>query len=90
MNSAFFNLIYGYILPISIVAISYLLTIHLPSRARSSDLEFLQKKLKVGDKVICSGGMIGTVFQKDGSIVILSTFDGSLIEVALQHVVKQI
>ncbi len=90
MDSAFFNLIYGYLLPITTVVVSYLVTIYFLAKAKNSELNLLQKKLRVGDKVICSGGIVGTIFQKDSSFVILSTFDGSLIEVALQHVIKQI
>ena len=54
----------GYFLPIFVII--YLIAIH-PQRQRQKQLDKMIKELKKGDKVLTSGGIIGTVIGLDDS-----------------------
>lgn len=79
----------SYIAPFFILVLIYYFNIFLPAKINNLSKVFLQKSLKVGDRVYTDGGIVGTVFQKKEDLIILSTFDGSLVEVMLNSVCKK-
>jgi preprotein translocase subunit YajC len=70
----------------AIFAIFYFLLIR-PARKRQRDVQKMLDELKAGDKVITSGGMLGTVMAVDRDIVQLRVADKVKVDVTKSSVV---
>ena len=79
-----------YLFPVVSLAIVYYFAIYLPAKLSNEECVYLQSTLKVGDKVATKGGLVGSVFQVSKSLVILSLFDGALVEVERESIFKKI
>ena len=70
-----------YLFPILGLGLAYYFGIYLPAIMQNTAQAYLQQTLKIGDKVVTKGGLIGTVFQTSKKIVVLSLLNGVLAEV---------
>jgi preprotein translocase subunit YajC len=77
----------GYFLPIFLII--YLLIIH-PQRKRQKDLEKMLAAVKKGDKVLTSGGIIGTVVGVDGNKAVLRIGEDIKVEFTKSAIVQVI
>ena len=59
-----------------------------PARRQQSTVSELQRNLAVGDRVVLSAGIFGTIAELDDSRVQLEIAPGTVIEVARQVVVR--
>lgn len=69
------SLLFPLLMIVGLFAIFYFLLIR-PNRRRRQDMERLQSNLAVGDEVMTSSGLYGTVAELDEKTVILETSDG--------------
>ncbi len=60
-----------------------------PARRQQSTVSELQRNLAVGDRVVLSAGIFGTIAELDDSRVQLEIAPGTVIEVARQVVVRR-
>jgi preprotein translocase subunit YajC len=60
-----------------------------PARRQQSTVSELQRNLAVGDRVVLSAGIFGTIAELDESRVRLEIAPGTVIEVARQVVVRR-
>ena len=60
-----------------------------PARRQQSTVSELQRNLAVGDRVVLSAGIFGTIVELDDSRVRLEIAPGTVIEVARQVVVRR-
>ena len=75
------NLLFALLPWILIFGVFYLLII-VPQRRRQRDLQNTISNLKTGDKVITSGGIIGTITAVRDTSLLIRSADKSIIEVA--------
>jgi preprotein translocase subunit YajC len=75
----------GYFLPIFVII--YLIAIH-PQRQRQKQLDKMIKELKKGDKVLTSGGIIGTVIGLDDSKAVLRIAEDTKVEFSKSSIVQ--
>lgn len=68
--------------PFIAVGLLFFLLIIRPAQRRSRELRALQSSLKVGDEVILTSGIYGTLVQHDDEIALLDIADGVTIKVA--------
>jgi preprotein translocase, YajC subunit len=70
------------ILPwVLIIGVFYVLIV-MPQRKRQRELQDLISNLKAGDRVVTTGGIIGTVTQVRDTSLLIRSADKSIIEVA--------
>ncbi|OLE54413.1 MAG: preprotein translocase subunit YajC [Acidobacteria bacterium 13_1_20CM_3_53_8] len=79
------NLLFALLPWILIFGVFYLLII-VPQRRRQRDLQNTISNLKTGDKVITSGGIIGTITAVRDTSLLIRSADKSIIEVARSSV----
>jgi preprotein translocase subunit YajC len=73
------------ILPFVLIFAVFYFLIILPQRRRQRELQDLISKLKAGDRVVTSGGIIATVKSvRDRTLVVMS--DKSMLEISRQAV----
>jgi preprotein translocase subunit YajC len=77
----------GYFLPIFLII--YLLIIH-PQRKRQKELEKMLSQVKKGDRVLTTGGIIGTVVGVDGNKAVLRIGDDTKVEFTKSAIVQVI
>ena len=71
------------------VAIFYFMLIR-PNRRRRQDMERLQSALSVGDEVMTSSGLYGTVAEVDERTIILETSEGVYSRYARGAIVERV
>jgi preprotein translocase subunit YajC len=76
---------FGYFIPLFLIL--YFLLIR-PQRQQQKQQEEMRKQLKKGDKVLTTGGMLGTVWGVDDTKVVLRVADDVKIEFARSAVVQ--
>lgn len=76
---------FGYFIPL--FAILYFLLIR-PQRQQQKQQDEMRKTLKKGDKVLTTGGMLGTVWGVDDAKVVLRVADDVKIEFARSAIVQ--
>jgi preprotein translocase subunit YajC len=77
----------GYFLPIFLII--YLLIIH-PQRKRQKEMEKMLAAVKKGDRVVTTGGIIGTVVGVDGNKAVLKIGDDIKVEFTKSSIVQVI
>jgi preprotein translocase subunit YajC len=76
---------FGYFIPLFLIL--YFLLIR-PQRQQAKQAEEMRKGLKKGDRVLTTGGMLGTVWGVDDTKVVLKVADEVKIEFARSAVVQ--
>jgi preprotein translocase subunit YajC len=71
----------GFIPMILIIGVFYVLLIR-PQQKRQRQLQEIIASLKAGDKVVTTGGIIGTITKVDDHSFLIRSADKSIIEVA--------
>ncbi len=74
------------LLPFILIALIFYLFIIRPQSQQRKQLEEMINNLKVGDKVITKGGIIGKIYKLEENTIILEMFDGTKAEF-LKHAV---
>lgn len=82
-------LFFTYFFPLVALVLAYYFSIYFPAKLENDRQVYLQKKIKVGDRVATVGGLIGTVLHKDRALVQLTLFDGATVEVELESICKK-
>jgi preprotein translocase subunit YajC len=77
----------GYFLPIFLII--YLLIIH-PQRKRQKEMEKMLAAVKKGDRVVTTGGIIGTVVGVDSNKAVLKIGDDTKVEFTKSSIVQVI
>jgi preprotein translocase subunit YajC len=72
------------------LVVAYYFAIYLPAKLKNNEYSYLQCTLRVGDKVVTKSGLVGSVFQVSKTLIILSLFDGTLVEVERESIVKKL
>ena len=75
----------GYFLPIFVII--YLIAIH-PQRQRQKQLDKMIKELKKGDRVLTTGGIIGTVVGLDDSKAVLRIAEDTKVEFSKTAIIQ--
>lgn len=68
-------------LPFILIAVVFYFFIIRPQTQRRKAIAQMIENLKVGDKVITTAGIIGTIFKIEENAFILELFDGNKIEI---------
>jgi preprotein translocase subunit YajC len=74
------------LLPFILIALIFYLFIIRPQNQQRKQLAEMINNLKIGDKVITKGGIIGKIYQVQENTLILEMFDGTKAEF-LKHAV---
>ena len=77
---------FGQFLPFILIAVIFYLFIIKPQSQQRKRLTEMINNLKVGDKIITKGGLIGTVFKIQENTLILELHDRTKVEI-LKHAV---
>jgi preprotein translocase subunit YajC len=80
---------YGQLLIIVAALVVFWLVVMAPARRQQKGVAHLQQELQVGDKVVISAGIFGTIVGIDGSRVTLEVAPGVVLTVARQVVVRR-
>lgn len=71
----------GLVPMVLIIAVFYVLLIR-PQQKRQRQLQDTIATLKIGDKVVTTGGVIGTITKVDDSSFLIRSADKSILEIA--------
>lgn len=71
-GSFFFNSDFLFII---VIVLMYIFGVSIPKRKREKRLKDGFDKIKSGDKIITSGGIVGSYLQKNGENIIITTGD---------------
>ncbi|MCK4499148.1 preprotein translocase subunit YajC, partial [Candidatus Babeliales bacterium] len=74
------------LLPFFALTASYYFLIYVPQHQQATNVTF--SEIKAGDKIITRGGLIGTVHHKLTTTILVQLYDGSLIEITQDSIVK--
>jgi preprotein translocase subunit YajC len=83
------GLLFPLLMIAGLFAIFYFMLIR-PNRRRRQELEQLQAQLSVGDEVMTSSGLYGTIAEVDDKTVILETSEGVFSRYARGAVIERI
>src|SRR6187401_1382128 len=78
---------YVQLIPIALVFAIFYFIILLPTRKRQKKLQEFLDNLKVGDRIVTSGGIFGAVTRVDGQTVQLQIADKVRVELAKSAIV---
>ena len=73
---------------VALVGLWFVLTRN--SRAQQKAVDDLQAEIEIGDEVILSAGIFGTVHELDGDRVMIEIAEGTVITVARQVIVRRV
>lgn len=80
------------ILYLLILAVSFYFVFYIPQKRKKTTIEEMQNKIKIGDKVVTVGGIVGIVNSIDKDIIILEVSKKNdhiqIIRSAIQQIVK--
>ncbi|MCK4499971.1 preprotein translocase subunit YajC [Candidatus Babeliales bacterium] len=74
------------LLPIFTLTVGYYFLIYLPQKAFDKIISLSQ--LKIGNKIVTRGGLVGIVHHKLAKTILVQLYDGSLIEIEQDSIVK--
>ncbi|MBC7911626.1 MAG: preprotein translocase subunit YajC [Pyrinomonadaceae bacterium] len=69
-------------IPLILIVLVFYFLIVRPQQKRQRDLQALISNLKTGDRIITTGGIIGTVTQMRETSLLIRSADKSIIEIA--------
>jgi preprotein translocase subunit YajC len=72
--------------PIILMFLAFYFLIILPQRRRQKELQELINNLKVGDRVITSGGIIGTIASMKDQSLIIKSGEKAMLEISRSSV----
>jgi preprotein translocase YajC subunit len=72
------------IIPFLSLAVCYFLLLYFPSKKAGT-----LPQLHISDKVLTKGGIIGHVAKIEQDFIILELFDGSLVEIQADFIIKK-
>jgi len=70
----------GLLLPLMIVAVFYFLILA-PQKNRQRELQEMAAQLKAGDRIVTTGGIIGTVTSVRDTSLLIRSADKSIVEI---------
>lgn len=70
----------GLLLPLMIVAVFYFLILA-PQKKRQRELQEMTAQLKAGDRIVTTGGIIGTVTSVRETSLLIRSADKSIVEI---------
>ncbi len=70
----------GLLLPLMIVAVFYFLILA-PQKKRQRELQEMTAQLKAGDRIVTTGGIIGTVTSVRDTSLLIRSADKSIVEI---------
>lgn len=70
----------GLLLPLMIVAVFYFLILA-PQKKRQRELQEMAAQLKAGDRIVTTGGIIGTVTSVRETSLLIRSADKSIVEI---------
>lgn len=82
--------IFTSLIPFLIIIVVFWVLLYLPQRRREKEHQKLIASLKKGDKVITSGGIIGTITNVKDKTVVIRIDDKAKMEVLKSSVIQKI
>ena len=79
---------YGLIIQMALILGVFYVLLILPQKKRQRELQELISNLKAGDRIITSGGIIGTVQSVRETSLIIRTADKSMLEIERSAVAR--
>lgn len=77
-------------LPFVLILVIFYFLVIVPQRRRQQEAQALIDSIKVGDKIVTGGGLIGKVIESNDRTVIIRSADKSNLEIARSAIVEKV